>query len=168
MSTHRPGHRFGARFGNLGARPPAAADQDFLDRLYLDARPDLGALPVPRGVIEAIARHQRQLQAEDYARRYRASEHWLVLDAAEPVAHVVLARTPGALRVVDLAVLAAARRRGVARSILIALQQERLAIALRVRAANAPARALYEKLGFTLRRDDGATLELGWEPGQNE
>lgn len=150
------------RFGHLDARPPGPADEAFLEALYLDVRPDLGALPVPRGVIEGIARHQRQLQLADYAQRYPLCETWLVLDEGRPVARVVLDRANGVLRVVDLSVASAARRRGVARAVLRALQEEGMAVALRVRAENAPARALYDKLGFTLQRANAATLELGW------
>ena len=154
--------------GHLGARLPGAADEAFLEALYLDARPDLGALPVPRSVIEGIARHQRRLQVDDYARRYPLCETWLVLEEEQPVARVVLDRSGGVLRVVDLSVAAPARRRGVARTVLHALQEEGGAMALRVLADNAAARALYGTLGFTLQRSDGAALELGWNRGQNE
>ncbi|MDT1894250.1 GNAT family N-acetyltransferase, partial [Acinetobacter baumannii] len=65
-------------------------------------------------------------------------------------------------RVIDLSVAASARRRGVARAVLLALQEEVDAIALRVRADNAAARRLYAGLGFVPRRDNGATLELDW------
>ena len=160
------------RFGRLDARPPGLADDAFLEALYLDARPDLGALPVPRSVIEGIARHQRQMQLEDYARRYPACDTWLVFEADNPVARVVLDRANGALRVVDIAVRATARRRGIARTVLYALQEEGIDIALRVRADNAAARALYARLGFALQRDDTVTLELCWSPAtkpdQNE
>ncbi|WP_170976802.1 GNAT family N-acetyltransferase [Massilia sp. HP4] len=155
-------------FGRLGARLPGPADAAFLDALYLDARPDLGALPVPRSVIEGIARHQRRLQVEDYARRYPLCETWLLLEEERPVARVVLDRSGGVLRVVDLSVAASARRRGVARTVLHALQEEGTAMALRVLTVNAAARALYAKLGFTLQRSEPAALELGWNRGQNE
>lgn len=160
------------RFGQLHARAPVAGDEAFFEALYLDARPDLGALPVPRGVIEGIARHQRQMQVEDYARRYPDCEAWLVSEADNPVARVVLDRSGGGLRVVDLAVRATARRRGIARTVLYALQEQGIDIALRVRADNAAARALYARLGFALERDDELTLELCWSPAtrpdQNE
>lgn len=156
------------RFGRLEARAPGPADGAFLEALYLDARPDLGALPVPRSVIEGIARHQRQQQVEDYAGRYPACETWLVVEAGEPVARVVLDRSGSGQRIVDLSVRKAARRRGLAHAVLRALQDEGVDIALRVRADNAAARALYARLGFTLQRDDKTTLELGWQPDQNE
>ncbi|MDY0975586.1 GNAT family N-acetyltransferase [Massilia sp. CFBP9012] len=150
------------RFGHLGARAPTSADEAFLDALYLDSRPDLGALPVPRGVIEGIARHQRAMQVEDYARRYAALETWLVTDRETPIARVVLAEADGAVRVVDLSVALAARRKGIASSVLHALQEESDRIALRVRTENLAARRLYEGLGFTLLQADDATMELEW------
>lgn len=152
----------GRRFGRLDGRSPAPADEAFLEALYLDTRPDLAALPVPRGVIEGIGRHQRRLQRDDYARRYPASEIWLVCDAGQPVARLVLDRTGGMLRVVDLSVALDARRRGVARALLRCLQEECDVVALRVRADNVAARALYAGLGFVTLRDDGASLELVW------
>jgi len=155
------------RFGRLAARAPGTGDADFLAALYLATRPDLGALPVPRSVIEGIARHQQQLQLEDYARRYPGAETWLVEEEGMAVARLVLDRSEEALRVVDLAVAPAARRQGIARELLTALQARGGAIALRVRVENSAARALYASLGFTVRRDEGAALELAWM-GQNE
>lgn len=159
------------RFGGLEARAPTAGDDAFLFGLYLAARPDLGALPVPRGVVEGIARHQQRLQAADYQARYPHAETWLVEQDGVPVARLVLDRDAHRARVVDLAVAAGARRRGVARTLLTALQEEcahKCAIVLRVRRDNSAARALYDRLGFTLLRDDGAAQELVWTPGQNE
>ena len=154
------------RFGHLTARPPGAADAPFLAALYLATRPDLGALPVPPGVIGGIARHQQQLQLDDYARRYPAAQTWLVEEEGMPVGRLVLDPAGDALRVIDLSVAAGARRRGIARSVLTALQgdcsQEGRAIALRVRRENLAARALYARLGFGVVQDDGVALELIW------
>lgn len=153
------------RFGSLDARAPTAGDDAFLFALYLAARPELGALPVPRGVIEGIARHQQALQAADYLARYPHAETWLVEHDGAPVARLVLDRDERRWRVVDLAVAMGARRRGVARTLLAALQEEcahKCAIVLRVRRDNGAARALYDRLGFTLLRDDGAAQELVW------
>jgi len=120
---------------------------------------------VPRSVIEGIARHQQQLQADEYARRYPAAETWLLTDGAQAVGRVVLDWTGDMLRVVDLAVAQEWRRQGVARTVLVALQavcRGQRALALRVRTENAAARALYAACGFAVVRDDGATLELHW------
>ena len=153
------------RFGALTGRAPRASDAAFLAALYLATRPDLGALPVPRSVIEGIARHQQQLQTGEYARRYPAAETWLLVDGAQAVGRVVLDWAHDMLRVVDLAVAQERRRQGVARTVLVALQagcRGQHALTLRVRAENGAARALYAACGFGVVRDDGATLELRW------
>ena len=153
------------RFGALTGRAPHASDAAFLAALYLTARPDLGALPVPRSVIEGIARHQQQLQVADYAERYPAAETWLLTAGGQALGRIVLDWGSDTLRVVDLAVAQQMRRRGVARTVLAALQDacrgQRM-MALRVRAENLAARALYAACGFAVARDDGVTLELVW------
>ena len=153
------------RFGALTGRAPHVADSAFLAALYLATRPDLGALPVPRSVIEGIAQHQQQLQVEEYAQRYPNAETWLLTDGKEALGRVVLDWTRDTLRVVDLAVALHARRGGVARTVLGALQDTCLGqrtMTLRVRCENAAARALYAACGFAVVQDDGATLELAW------
>jgi len=153
------------RFGALTGRAPHATDGAFLAALYLATRPDLGALPVPRSVIEGIARHQQQLQVDEYALRYPAAETWLLTDGNEALGRVVLDWTSDTLRVVDLAVAPHVRRRGVARTVLGSLQDVcagQRTLTLRVRCENTAARALYAACGFAVVRDDGATLELAW------
>ena len=153
------------RFGALTGRAPHASDAAFLAALYLATRPDLGALPVPRSVIEGIARHQQQLQVDEYALRYPAAETWLLTDGKAALGRVVLDWTSDTLRVVDLAVAPHARRHGVARTVLGALQDAcrgQRTMTLRVRCENVAARALYAACGFAIVRDDGATLELAW------
>jgi len=160
------------RFAGLSARVPGPGDADFLAALYLSTRPDLGALPVPRAVVEGIARHQQALQREAYARACPQAEEWIVEDVQGPVGRLVLDRRPGELRVVDLSIAPRARRRGHARSVLLALQEEAgeggQALALRVRADNAGARSLYAGLGFQALHDEGASRELRWRAPQKE
>lgn len=152
----------GRSFGRFSARTPEAGDRAFLSALYLACRPDLGALPVPRSVVEGIARHQEGLRDADYAVRYPHARSWLVEDEGGPVAWVLLARMDGGVRVVDLAVDAGRRRKGVARAVLRAIQREEAAIELRVRAGNEVARALYASLGFRVADDQGEALEMRW------
>lgn len=117
---------------------------------------------MPRGVIEGIARHQEGLRDADYAVRYPHAQSWLVEDQGRLVAWVLLARTDGGVRVVDLAVDAGQRRKGVARMVLHAVQSEEAVIELRVRAGNGVARALYSSLGFRVADDQGEVLEMCW------
>ena len=156
-------------FGRLAARPATDADQGFLHKLYAATRADLQHLPVPRAVIDAIAAHQRQLQAAAYAQAYPQA-HCLVLeDEGVPVGRVVLNRAHADLRVVDLSIAPAMRRKGHARAVLRALQeraeQEGWSVSLRVRRDNAQARALYAGAGFRLVASDETAEQLRWMPG---
>ncbi|MEH6438208.1 GNAT family N-acetyltransferase [Massilia sp. DD77] len=147
----------------MSARVPKEGDAAFLAALYLSARPDLGALPVPRSVIEGIARYQQAQQRLAYAHAWPGAEEWILEDGEGPLGRLVLDRGADALRVVDLAVAPRARRRGHARTLLRALQDEAAdsgrALTLRVRLDNAPARRLYAGLGFVALSSDGTKQE---------
>ena len=79
---------------------------------------------------------------------------WLVCVENGTVLGYVGAQTVlGETDMMNLAVIPQARRRGIAESLILNLvaelkRQESHCLSLEVRASNAPARALYEKLGF--------------------
>jgi ribosomal protein S18 acetylase RimI-like enzyme len=76
-------------------------------------------------------------------------------------------RSPTVIRVLEIAVVPASQRRGVARRVMLGLQDEASGIAAAVRLSvwqdNLPARSLYAGLGFVVEqeREDGY-LELSW------
>lgn len=79
---------------------------------------------------------------------------WLVCVENDTVLGYVGAQTVlGETDMMNLAVIPQARRQGIAESLILNLvaelkRQESHCLSLEVRASNAPARALYEKLGF--------------------
>lgn len=79
---------------------------------------------------------------------------WLVCVENDTVLGYVGAQTVlGETDMMNLAVIPQARRRGIAESLILNLveelkKQDSYCLSLEVRASNAPARALYEKLGF--------------------
>lgn len=155
-------------FGHLAARPAAPSDSAFLSGLYASTRTDLLHLPVPREVAMAIIGHQETLQRQGYETSYPQAQ-WLVLEhLGAPVGRVVLNETPGELRVVDMSIAPAARRRGHARAVLQALCQRALeegkAVTLRVRKDNPNARALYASLGFEVISGDEVSEQMRWAP----
>jgi ribosomal protein S18 acetylase RimI-like enzyme len=134
-------------------------------------------LPVPQSVRDGIIAHQQQLQADDYRARYPGAEYLIVEQAGEPVGRVVIERGPDAIRVVDLAIAAPARRRGHGRAVLAALQRQAAAqgcvLTLRVRHDNHAARALYAALGFDEEHSGDGYAQLRFcpaalGPAQNE
>jgi ribosomal protein S18 acetylase RimI-like enzyme len=155
-------------FGHLGARAATDADAPFLAALYASTRADLLHLPVPRAVIDAIIVHQQQLQAQGYADAWPEALYLVLEHGGRAVGRLVLNQAPGQLRVVDLSIAPAARRRGHARAVLAALQEragrEACVLTLRVRTDNPGARALYASLGFEPVDSDASAEQMRWAP----
>ena len=159
------------RFGPLAARPVLEQDAAFLEQLYASTRHDLLHLPVPREVIDGITRHQQQLQTTGYRSAYPDAQFLLLEQLGAPVGRLVLHEAGGELRVVDIAITPAARRRGHARAVLRSLQEraarESAALTLQVHKDNPNARGLYASLGFVVTAEDEVSEQLRWTP-QNE
>ena len=96
-----------------------------------------------------------------------AENHILCLADGTPAGRCFTARQPGALRVIDIAVLRAYRGRGIATSALQTLQRTAAAeirnLCLRV-SRDSPALRLYERLGFSCIASDELSFEMAWRP----
>lgn len=132
-----------------------------------------------------IAQLERECFSDPWSQNSIASElenplsYWLVAMAGNVVAGYVGSQTVlGESDMMNLAVHPEFRRQGVARDLVLALidglnQRGSHCLTLEVRASNAPARKLYEKLGFVqvgIRpnyyqhpREDGLILRKEWE-----
>lgn len=150
----------------LQLRPAKPADEAFLFALYRSTRDDLlGQLADPR-YIDGLIAMQQQMQAAGYRNSYPEAAYQVLELEGAPVGRVVTAEVAGAQRVVDIAVLPQARRRGVAREVLRRLQrqaaQDGRDLTLAVRKDNAGARRLYAALGFAVETEDPFSLQLRW------
>ena len=132
-----------------------------------------------------IAQLERECFSDPWSQKSIASElenplsYWLVAMAGNVVAGYVGSQTVlGESDMMNLAVRGEFRRQGVARDLVLALidglnQRGSHCLTLEVRDSNAPARKLYEKLGFVqvgIRpnyyqhpREDGLILRKEWE-----
>ena len=132
-----------------------------------------------------IAQLERECFSDPWSQNSIASElenplsYWLVAMAGNVVAGYVGSQTVlGESDMMNLAVRGEFRRQGVARDLVLALidglnQRGSHCLTLEVRDSNAPARKLYEKLGFVqvgIRpnyyqhpREDGQILRKEWE-----
>jgi ribosomal protein S18 acetylase RimI-like enzyme len=162
-------------FGHLAARPASPGDRDFLAQLYASTRGDLLHLPVPREVVDAIIRHQQQLQGQGYATSFPEAQYLVLEHLGAPVGRLVLNDGAGELRVVDISIMPRERRRGHARAVLRSLQElahaRSAAVTLRVHRDNPNARALYASMGFVVVSSDEVSEQMRWTPGgqaQNE
>jgi ribosomal protein S18 acetylase RimI-like enzyme len=98
----------------------------------------------------------------DRAARHTHAQRLIALDDGTPAGAALLDRDGPDLRIVDLAVLASARRRGVGRALLAAALERAgdCDVVLTVGRDNAPARALYAGAGFAEEGGDELMLEL--------
>ena len=132
-----------------------------------------------------IAQLERECFSDPWSQNSIASElenplsYWLVAMAGNVVAGYVGSQTVlGESDMMNLAVRGEFRRQGVARDLVLALidglnQRGSHCLTLEVRDSNAPARKLYEELGFVqvgIRpnyyqhpREDGLILRKEWE-----
>lgn len=142
----------------ISLRPASDADRALLLAVYASTREQELAL-VPWSEQQKAAFVAQQFDAQD--RHYRAQytegmTYDVVLVDGEPAGRLYVGRWPGELRIVDVALLPAARGAGVGTRLLRALLDEAAAdgrsVTIHVEPAN-PAKRLYERLGFELVSD---------------
>ncbi|MDX2149949.1 MAG: GNAT family N-acetyltransferase [Bryobacteraceae bacterium] len=149
-------------------RPETAEDEGFLCRLYASTRAgEMAAVPWPEGAKQAFLADQFRLQRAHYRTHYEGAEFLIIEIGAEPAGRLYLHRTPGEVRVMDIALTPEWRGRGIGGSLLRSILEEAgragAAVTCHVEFNN-PARRLYERLGFRLVEERGIYLFLAWRP----
>jgi ribosomal protein S18 acetylase RimI-like enzyme len=149
-------------------RAVAADDQPFLRALHHALRrSEFAAAPLPPTVLEQLLDTQFEAQRRHYAHQYPdAQQHLIILDGAR-VGHLWTQWSTTELRVIDVSLLDAFRRRGIGTSLLQWLQsaagERGLPIRLSVRRGN-PAVRLYARLDFAERASNQTYQQLEWRP----
>lgn len=143
-------------------RPATAADGPFLERVFLDARRgEFAGLP-PADVDPLLALQYRAHTAERQA-RYPNAETAIITDDGEPVGTITVDREGPRLHLVDIAVLADHRGRGIASRIIAGLVAGGRHVTLSVWALNIGARRLYERHGFAVVAEQFGYLLMATE-----
>lgn len=154
---------------DLQLRLATADDQEFLVALYRSTRHDLLALTIDPALIDSLITMQQQAQATGYRHDFPKAEYLVLEYQGERLARVVVDSGPGAVHLIDLAVLPSAQRKGCATEILRRLQRQAatslLPLTLSVNKNNAPARCLYLAMGFQIVSDDQLTERMIWRAG---
>ncbi|MDN4613101.1 N-acetyltransferase [Leifsonia sp. F6_8S_P_1B] len=133
----------------VALRPALASDEPFLRRVFTDAR--RSEFPgVPAADLEPLLALQYRAHSADRASRHPHAEVAIITDDSEPVGSVTVDRSDGRLHLVDIAVLADHRSRGVATAVLEDLLASAEHVTLTVWALNTAARRLYERHGFSV------------------
>jgi ribosomal protein S18 acetylase RimI-like enzyme len=159
-------HGLARHLDPLGVRAPAEDDADFLAHLYASTRMDLDSATADPAFVASLLGMAQRLQGADYRRRFPGADYLLIERGGVACGRVVLDAAPAALRLVDIALLPAARGQGLGRHILRALQRcaagAGLPLTLSVHHANPGARRLYESLGFRSTASDEGTMQMMW------
>jgi ribosomal protein S18 acetylase RimI-like enzyme len=138
------------------------ADLPFLLALYSDTRED-ELRPVPWSESEKMAFLALQFEAQHqhYQTHYPKADFWLLQRAGDPIGRLYVEWRAAEVRLVDIALLAKERGRGIGKALMNELIEradaEQLPIRLHVESHN-PAHRLYERLGFADVEDRGVYM----------
>ena len=157
----------GAGAPAVALRPRAAADADFLRRVYHSTRIDeLEGVPWSDADKAAFLDLQFRAQAMHYEAHYPAAASLVVEVDGAPAGRLYVDRTPEDINVLDIALLPPWRGRGIGGALLRALLEEARAtgrtVSLHVEQYN-PARRLYQRLGFRALGSNGVYERMRWE-----
>lgn len=149
-------------------RPIEPADQEFLLRVYASTREEeLKPVAWASEQKGAFLRQQFEAQGAYWRETYPAADFAVVEVDGAPAGRFYVNRGPDEIRLVDVALLPEFRRAGVGSGLIRELLAEgatrNLPVTIHVEVFN-PARALYERLGFTQVEDRGVYLLMRWRP----
>jgi len=151
--------------GQPTLRPVDAGDRAFLLELVASTREDLALLD--RAVSTMLVRMQFEAQLSDYRRRFPGMEESIVLADGVAAGRLYLARGRDEIRLVDISLLPAFRRRRIGSTLLGRLQEQSvnagLPLRLHVLQGNRAA-TLYRRFGFQPGEAQGMYLAMEWHP----
>lgn len=152
----------------LSLRPFAAADMQFLYRVYAETRTEeLAITGWNEAQQQAFLAMQFEAQHRYYQQNYADAAFQIIALAGQPIGRLYLVRLPVELRVIDIALLAAYRGRGLGSAILTAILDAGRGLGLPVRIHVErfnPAMRLYTRLGFRQIDDTGVYYLMEWAP----
>jgi ribosomal protein S18 acetylase RimI-like enzyme len=157
-----------ARYDSIALRPVTPADMPFLNLLYANTREqELAPVSWPEEQKRQFLADQFALQDQHYRRIYIDADFLLILLQDIPIGRIYVHRSANEIRVMDIALIAAQRGRGIGTSLLTELFEEAARtgseVTLHVEPNN-PAQRLYQRMGFRLIENRGVYDFLGWKP----
>ncbi len=144
------------------------ADATFLLELYTSVRAaEFAGLAVDESARTQIIAMQFRAQDQAYRNAYPMASFDVIVCDGRLVGRISVDRGGDTIRLIDIALLPAARGSGIGGELLRALQAEAAAagtrLALSVARGN-PALSLYRRLGFAAVAEDDVYLALEWRP----
>ncbi len=146
-SDHHPCRPPGITF-----RPVSDADLPFLAELYASTRQtELAPVPWPEETKRAFLTDQFAKQHEHYQRHYQGADYWLIEHNSKAIGRLYVFRSPGEIRLMDIALMPENRGQGLGTNFLAELLEEAdrtsAEVTLHVEGDN-PIKRLYQRLGF--------------------
>ncbi|QYG02085.1 MULTISPECIES: GNAT family N-acetyltransferase [Massilia] len=152
---------------HLRLRPALPDDEDFLKTLYASTRDDLRLAAEPP-LLDMLLDMQWRAQRAGYRQGFPGADDTIIEAGGAPLGRLLVDRGTRPWRIVDIALLPAARGLGHGAAVLGALQEhaaaEGAALALTVRLDNPGARRLYRACGFVPAESDALSEQMIW-PG---
>lgn len=143
-------------------RPAVPADDAFLRRVFLDARS--GEFPgIPAADLDPLLALQYRAHTAERRDRHPHAETSIILDDGEPAGTLTVDRDGSCVHLVDIAVLAEYRGRGIASRVIADLVAADGHVTLSVWGLNAGARRLYERHGFSVVSEQFGYLLMATE-----
>jgi GNAT superfamily N-acetyltransferase len=147
-------------------RPVAAADSEFLFRLYASTREEeLRLVDWTDERKETFLRQQFAAQDLHYRENYPGAQRDIVLIAGQPAGRLYIHRGSDEIRLMDIALVPEFRGAGLGTQLIqdVLAEGERVGkpVTIHVEVFN-PARRLYERLGFTKKVDKGVYWLMEW------
>jgi ribosomal protein S18 acetylase RimI-like enzyme len=151
-------------------RPATPEDAEFLFRLFAESQEQLSLLLANEELWRSLVAMQYRGRQMTYSVEYPcAVDSILCVESAGqgtlPVGRLLMDAQPDCWRIVDIAILADYRGKGLGNWALRNLMRQCSGaagrLALRVRPEN-PARRLYERLGFRATGEDATGVEMVW------
>ena len=143
----------------LHLRPIAAEDAPFLFAVYASTREEeLASVPWSPDQKRAFLEMQFRAQHTHYQSHFPKAAYQVVLVEGQPVGRLYVERSSAEIRILDISLLPAHRRKGFGTALLKELiteaNQTRRSLGIHVEKFN-PALNLYQRLGFRTVADEG-------------
>lgn len=155
--------------GPVVLRPEREEDRDFRFTLFCASRPpEWAAVTLAPDVLDKVMRLQFRAQTVGYAGQFPRARFDIVERDRVPIGRIVVDREPGAIHIVDQAIVPSWRGCGIGAAIMRSIMAEAagrgVPVNLEVGDSNDPSLRLYLRLGFTVVEELPMYLNLRWTP----
>lgn len=155
---------------SISFRPETDDDLDFLFALYASTREEeMKIVPWTAEQKDGFLRQQFGAQRTHYRGNYRDADYRIILRDGVAIGRLYLHQMPGDLRIMDIALVPAARGGGLGsallREILEAAGERGDTVSIHVEQYN-PAYRLYRRLGFVDVEQNGPYMLMRWSGNQ--